>query len=267
MSTESTAAREPVDIPILDQGEGWLAVNKPAGLSIHESSYTGPCEQTLIGRLREQLGVRRLHAVHRLDHATSGVILLAFDPTTTAALAAQFESRQIAKSYLAVVRGHPPDQCAIDLPLSSGNGRGESKSALTLLRTLARLSLPIALSRYPQARYGLALAWPQTGRHHQIRRHLKHLAHPIVGDVNYGKGEHNRLFRQHFGIHRLLLHALALEFADPCSGAPRRIRAPLDSAFSRAVELFDVDLESLCHSTPPPDPLSCAAVPKPMELS
>lgn len=266
MSTESTAAREPAAIPILDQGEGWLAVNKPSGLSIHESSYTGPCQQTLIGRLREQLGVRRLHAVHRLDHATSGVMLLAFDPSTTAALAAQFESRQVAKSYLAVVRGHPPEQCAIDLPLSAGNGRGDPKPACTLLRALARLSLPIALNRYPQARYGLVLVWPQTGRHHQIRRHLKHLAHPIVGDVNYGKGEHNRLFRQHFGIHRLLLHALTLEFTDPCSSTPRRIRAPLDDAFSRAVGLFDVDLESLCRGAQPPDPLSFAAIPMPLEL-
>jgi len=225
-------------LDILARGEHWLAVNKPAGLSVHESSYTGPLQQTVLGILRHQLGQARVHAVHRLDHATSGVLLLALDARVAARLSAQFESRAVAKEYLAVVRGEPSDEFVVDHALAGADGRGATKAALTRFRTLARLRLPIPLLRHPEARYALIEAHPERGRHHQIRRHLKHAAHPVVGDVQYGKGEHNRLFRQHYDVHRLLLHARALHFVDP-DGAPVCVQAPLDAQFARVVALFD----------------------------
>jgi len=76
-------------------------------------------------------------------------------------------------------------------------------------------------------RYALVEARPRTGRFHQIRRHFKHLSHPLIGDVRYGKGEHNRLFRERFGLHRLALHALELAFEHPGTGEPLRIVAPV----------------------------------------
>lgn len=225
-------------IEIIAHSEHWLAVNKPAGLSVYESSYTGPREETLLGLLRQQLGVDRLHAIHRLDHATSGVLLLARDARTAAVLSGQFESRAVDKRYIAIVRGEPADAFEVDYPLSGSDGRGAGKPALTRFRTLARLRLPIPLARHPEARYALVEAQPETGRYHQIRRHLKHAAHPIVGDVKYGKGEHNRVFRQHYGVHRLLLHARGLSFLDPVDQRQISVEAPFDAAFAKALALF-----------------------------
>lgn len=225
-------------IEILAQTDCWLAVNKPAGINVYESSYTGPCEATLLGLLRSQLGRARLHAIHRLDHATSGVLLVATDARAAAMLSGQFESRAVDKRYTAVVRGDPADAFCVDTPLAGAEGRGEPKPALTEFSTQMRLRLPIPLARHPEARYAWVEARPHSGRYHQIRRHLKQAAHPVVGDVKYGKGEHNRLFRQHFGIHRLLLHARYLGFDDPISGARMEIEAPYDRSFQRALDLF-----------------------------
>ena len=227
-----------MQIEILAHNERWLAVNKPAGLSVYESSYTGPREETLLGLLRKQLDVDRLHAIHRLDHATSGVLLLARDARSAAMLSGQFESRAVDKRYIAVVRGEPADVFEVDHPLSGSDGRGAGKPALTRFRTLARVRLPIPLARHPEARYALIEASPETGRYHQIRRHLKHAAHPIVGDVKYGKGEHNRVFRQHYGVHRLLLHARGLSFIDPLDDSKISVEAPYDAAFTKALAVF-----------------------------
>jgi tRNA pseudouridine65 synthase len=103
---------------------------------------------------------------------------------------------------------------------------------------LARVELPIKLEKLPVARYSLVRAEPETGRYHQIRRHLKHLAHPIVGDVKYGKGEHNRVFRQHYDVHRLLLHAIRLSFNDPKTNERVEVTAPLDAEYERAIRIF-----------------------------
>ena len=189
--------------------------------------------------MRGQLGVGRIHAIHRLDHATSGVLLLALDARTAAVLSGQFESRAVDKRYIAVVRGEPAEQFDVDHPLAGADGKGAVKAALTRFRTLARVRLPIPLARHPEARYALVEAQPETGRYHQIRRHLKHAAHPIVGDVKYGKGEHNRVFRQ-YGVHRLLLHARGLGFTDPIDGSEVSVEAPFDAAFAKALALFDV---------------------------
>lgn len=225
-------------IEILHRSDSWLAVNKPTGMNVYESSYTGPCEATLLGLLRSQLGIARLHAIHRLDHATSGVLLVATDARAAAMLSGRFESREVDKRYMAIVRGEPAEEFVVEVPLTGAEGRGEPKAARTLFTTLARLRLPIPLLHHPEARYAWVEARPQTGRYHQIRRHLKHAAHPIVGDVKYGKGEHNRLFRQHFGIHRLLLHARYLGFDDPISGERVEIWAEYDAPFQKALDLF-----------------------------
>jgi len=235
MDSVSNAPRQ---LSILAQTEHWLVINKPPGLSIYESSYTGPREDTVLGLLRVQLRVDRLHAIHRLDHATSGALLVARDARSAAVLSGQFESRAVGKRYVAVVRGDPAAELfEVDHPLSGADGKGAVKPALTRFRTLARVTLPIPLARHPEARYALLEALPETGRYHQIRRHLKHAAHPIIGDVKYGKGEHNRVFRQR-GVHRLLLHARALTFIDPHTGDSVAVEAPFDALFDKALALF-----------------------------
>lgn len=238
-------------IEVLAQGERWLAVNKPPRLSVHESNYTGPREQTLLRCLREQLG-EKLHAIHRLDTATSGVLLLARDPAMAAELSQQFESRQVRKAYLGVVRGYAPDDSLVDHPLAGAEGKGPLREARTVVRRIAAVEFPWAIGAFPTARYSLVVTWPETGRYHQIRRHLKHLSHPLIGDVNYGRGEHNRAFRMQLAIHRLLLHAWRLHFTDPESGQPQAVVAPWDSEFQRIIErMTPVDWEAAAAE---PDP-------------
>jgi tRNA pseudouridine65 synthase len=212
-------------LQILHQDNSMVALDKPSGLAVHESEYTGPLEDTAISRARKKFG--DVFAVHRLDAATSGVLLLARSKQAAQKLSTQFESQTIEKKYLAVVRGWAPQEGVIDQALPDASG--VSKPARTTFRCLGRCALPVPMGRYPQARYSLIEATPETGRMHQIRRHFKFLSHPLVGDVRYGKGDHNRLFRDKFGLNRLLLHAWRIGFVHPTSGEKVELTAPLDN--------------------------------------
>jgi tRNA pseudouridine65 synthase len=169
------------------------------------------------------------------------VLLFALDEAVARALGAAFESRQVGKRYLAVVRGHPPERGEIDHPLSIlPDDRpfadfAEPRQARTLYRRLATAELPYRVDRYPTSRYALLELEPLTGRRHQLRRHLKHASHPVVGDATYGKGRHNRLFQTLFGCRRLLLACTELRLAHPASGAPLAIAAPLAEDFAEVV--------------------------------
>ena len=181
--------------------------------------------------LRDQLG-RKVWPVHRLDRATSGVLLFALDAETAAGIGRQIMARKVNKRYLAVARGFTDPAGRIDYPLSTGDRR-EDQPACTDYQRLATLELAIPIGRYPCARYSLLSVWPRTGRTHQIRRHFKHIFHPLIGDTTYGEGRHNRLFRMEFGCHRLLLHAIDLELQHPSSGGNLRLHAPLSGEFAR----------------------------------
>jgi tRNA pseudouridine65 synthase len=164
--------------------------------------------------LRDQLG-RFVYPVHRLDRGTSGALAFALDPTTARLLHSMFDEGRVHKRYLALVRGAPPDSGIIDHPIPN-KPDGPRVPAVTEFRRLATVG-----------RFSLVEAEPRTGRLHQIRRHLKHLGHPLVGDVNYGRGEINRLFREQYGLRRLALHARALSFDHPHTGALVAVRVPL----------------------------------------
>jgi tRNA pseudouridine65 synthase len=210
---------------VLHQDLSMVAFDKPSGLAVHESDYTGPLEDTAVAHARETFG--DVFTVHRLDAATSGVLLLARSKQAAAKLSHQFEAQSVQKKYLAVVRGWAPQEGVIDQALPDTNG--VAKPARTTFRCLGRCALPVPMGRYPQARYSLIEATPETGRMHQIRRHFKFLSHPLVGDVRYGKGDHNRLFRDKFGLNRLLLHAWRISFDHPGSGERVELTAPIDS--------------------------------------
>jgi tRNA pseudouridine65 synthase len=196
-------------------------------------------------RLRVQFG-RPVHLVHRLDRATSGCQLVAFDPVAAAALGAHFMSRSVAKHYLAVCRGWPQSQ-RIDHPLDGGPGKPEKKPAVTELELLATAELAQPDARHASSRYALVRCSPLTGRYRQIRRHLKHLSHHLVGDSSHGDGRHNRAFRM-AGIHRMLLHAESLAFPHPEDGRPLVARAPLDAEFRRALDFLGI----AWPASPPP---------------
>ena len=226
-------------LPIVFRDEHLVAVNKPSGLLVHRTALDRHETRFAVQILRDQTG-RRVYPAHRLDRGTSGVLLFAFDAALCARLAAQFESRQVEKTYLAVVRGHPGESGVIDHPLTRQfddyefrtDAPDTAQDAVTRYRRLALAELPYPVDRYPTSRYALLELAPETGRRHQIRRHLKHIAHPIIGDATYGKGRHNRLFGELFGCRRMLLACTALRLTHPVSGEPLRLVAPLQEDFA-----------------------------------
>ncbi len=219
-----------------------IAIDKPAGLLTHRSDIDRHETRFAVQMLRDQIG-QRVQPVHRLDRGTSGVLLFALDADTNRSLSAQFERNEVDKRYLAVVRGWPKESGSIEHALSrQHDAHGapikdrEPQQARTDYRRLACVELPAAVDRYPSARYALLGLTPLTGRRHQLRRHMKHIAHPIIGDATHGKGVHNRFFKQQFGCDRMLLACTELGFRHPLSGELVRIQAPPGDQFATVIE-------------------------------
>jgi tRNA pseudouridine65 synthase len=227
-------------LPILYRDEHLVAIHKPAGLLVHRSDLDRHETRFAVQLLRDQIGAR-VWPVHRLDRGTSGVLLFALDPETASRLGRQFEAQEVAKTYLAIVRGHPPEAGSIDHPLTrrfddreyAAGRAGEAQPALTHYRRLASVELPVAVDRYPSSRYALLRLHPQSGRRHQLRRHLKHIAHPIIGDATYGKGRHNRMFAERYGCGRLLLACTRLALSHPVGKQPLALDAPPEDDFQQ----------------------------------
>ena len=210
-------------------------VDKPPGVIAHESRLAGNETDTLVARARAVLG-QSAWLAHRLDRATSGCVLLGLDRALMAQLGAGFMERQVDKHYLAVVRGWPDPDGVIDHPLDGGPGKPERRPALTRFRTLATAELPVPVPPHASARYALLECRPETGRFRQIRRHLKHIHHHLIGDTSHGDGRHNRVFRQHLGVHRMLLHAWRLSFLHPATGERLTLTAPPGGEFALALQ-------------------------------
>jgi tRNA pseudouridine65 synthase len=238
--------RPPTTPLVIVHRDEWLcAIHKPSGLLVHRTPLDRGETRFAVQLLRDQLG-RHVHPVHRLDRGTSGVLLFALDRDVASALGAQFETGTVAKRYVAIVRGHPPAEGTIDHPLRrlrddgeferSDAAEGEPQRAVTHYRSLAVAELPHAVDRYPTSRYALLELRPETGRRHQIRRHMKHVAHPVIGDATYGKGRHNRLFSRLFGSDRLLLACVELKLTHPATGKPLVLTAPPADDFARIVD-------------------------------
>jgi tRNA pseudouridine65 synthase len=224
-------------IELVFEDDSIVAVNKPAALLVHRSSIAADETDFLLDRLQVQIAAP-LFLAHRLDRATSGVILLAKTRAIAGELGRQFMDRCVVKRYLAVVRGWPAAVGVIDYPLPDVRERGPRKVAVTRWRTLATTTVPIALGKYPEQRYALVEAAPETGRYRQIRKHFHHVSHHIVGDTSHGRGDHNGLWRMHFAMHRLLLHAWRLELSHPASGAALALTAPVDAVWDGVLARF-----------------------------
>jgi tRNA pseudouridine65 synthase len=224
------------ELPILYQDDVLVVVNKPSGLLVHRSPIDRHETRFAVQLLRDQLG-RHVFPVHRLDKGTSGALAFARDKATATALAEQFAGKQVRKTYVAIVRGWPEPEGVIDHPLDAVQDAyaptvdSAPKPCRTVYRRLATVELPVRVDRYPTSRYALVELEPETGRRHQLRRHLAHVSHPIVGDSTYGKGRHNRLFAERYGVHRLLLACIGLEFTHPATGATVRVQADAGPEF------------------------------------
>ena len=189
-------------VPILHHDARCVVVDKPSGLATHRG--WDDSEDALLQRVRDTVN-KYVYPVHRLDRGASGAVLFALDKVAAAAFSAAWPEAD--KRYLAITRGHPPEHVVIDHPVPRAPGE-ERVPAVT---EITRLDV--------FGRYALVEARPRTGRLHQIRRHLKHISCPLIGDVRYGKGEHNRLFRTQHGLHRLALHCAVLSVAHPDGGS------------------------------------------------
>ena len=234
----ASAEPDAVAVPVLYRDDCLAVVDKPAGLMAHASAMARGEEDFLVDRLRAQFG-RPVHLVHRLDRATSGCLLVAFNQATAAALGGSFMSRDVRKDYLAICRGWPEPQLLLDYPLDGGPGKPEKKPAITQFTRLGTAEIAMPSSAHETSRYALLKCSPQTGRFRQIRRHLKHLSHHLIGDSSHGDGRHNRNFRMN-GVHRMLLHAWTLGFNHPETGLPVWVTAPLDIEFRRALALLSL---------------------------
>ena len=236
---EHVAAPIPAALPVLYSDEALAVVSKPAGLMVHDSALARGETDFAADRLREQFG-KPIFLVHRLDRATSGCLLLAFDRETASALGKTLMSHEVEKDYWAVCRGWPAEQTfVVDHPLDGGPGKPQKKPAITDFEVLATCELALPSSGFDTSRYAWLRASPRTGRFRQIRRHLKHMFHHMIGDSSHGDGRHNRNFRM-LGIHRMLLHARRLAFVHPHTGERIEALAPVDAEFAKALALFDV---------------------------
>ena len=211
-------------IEILHRDERCVAVNKPSGVATHRG--WDDSDDALLQQVRDAVRLW-VYPVHRLDRGASGVTLFALDKEAAAAFCAAWPDAD--KRYLAITRGHPPEHLAIDHAIPKAPGEERVPAVTEVWR------------RETFGRYALVEARPKTGRLHQIRRHLKHISCPLIGDVRYGKGEHNRLWRERFHLHRLALHCASLSVAHPdgttlnvaCALAP-----DLDAALGAARAAF-----------------------------
>jgi tRNA pseudouridine65 synthase len=216
---------------ILHRDDHLIAIDKPPGLLVHRTGLDAGETRFAVQLLRDQIG-QPVWPVHRLDKGTSAVLLFALDAATASQLGRAFESGQdMQKTYHAVVRGWPADEGLIDHPLrrlpdDMRTEREEVQDAQTRLATLERYELPIPYGGFPTTRCALVELQPLTGRRHQLRRHMKHIAHPIIGDATHGKGPLNRAVAAFLGVQRLWLHALRLKLNHPVSEETLQIEAP-----------------------------------------
>lgn len=225
-----------VQLSILYQDQDFVAVDKPSGLLVHrtELSVERVSAMTL---LRDQLG-QWVYPVHRLDRATSGVLVFALSSEAARDLAMMFQERKVSKSYYAIVRGYVAESGEINKALQESEDK-DPVAALSRFQCVARVELSVAVGKkHATSRYSLVKVETETGRLHQVRKHLASVFHPIIGDTTYGDGRHNKYFRNELGVNRLLLHARELAFVHPRSRAEVRLKAPWPAEYNQLFERF-----------------------------
>ena len=234
-------------LEIIYQDEHLVVINKPSNLLVHRSWIDKEETRFAMQMVRDQIG-QYVYPIHRLDKPTSGVLVFALSKAVARQMSELIVEGGFKKEYLAVVRGYTEEEDTIDYALKEVLDKMTDKKAsqdkaaqeaVTLYKKLAQVELPFAVGRYATTRYSLLQLKPQTGRKHQLRRHMKHILHPIVGDTKYGRHEHNVFFREHFDCHRLLLHASKLSFIHPVLKREITLEAGLDDVFKRVIKIFE----------------------------
>lgn len=223
-------------LEILYQDSDIVAVNKPHGLLVHRSPIAADTDIFAVQLLRDQLG-QKVYPVHRLDRKTSGVLLFALNDETNRLMQVQFANGRVKKKYQAIVRGFTDDVGEIDYPLKKDDGT--IQEAFTSYVTLQRREVPFSIGKHGTSRYSLVELTPTTGRMHQLRKHMAHIFHPIIGDRPHGCNKQNKFFKDQYGMLTMLLHAAQLEFTHPVSGEVVKISAECQPEFLQMLDLLN----------------------------
>ena len=222
-------------LEILFQDNAIIAINKPHGLLVHRSPIAADASEFAIQLLRDQIR-QKVFPVHRLDRKTSGVLLFALNDEVNSILQAAFRNKKVKKKYLALVRGFTPESGTINYALTREDGKVQE--AVTHYSRSETFEIPVALGKYATSRYSLLEVEPETGRMHQIRKHLAHIFHPIIGDRPYGCNKQNKLFLEKWEMNTMLLHAKEISFLHPVSNETITIQAELNASFKSTLEMF-----------------------------
>lgn len=234
-----------IPLCIIYQDEYLVAINKPHGLLVHRSKIAMDVEVFALQLLRDQLG-RAVYPVHRIDRKTSGILLFAFSKEVEKLMQAQFYNNEVDKRYLALLRGFTDEDGKIDYALKKENGTPQN--ALTFYKTLAKTEIDLPFGGHNTSRYSLVEANPQTGRMHQLRKHFSHIFHPIIGDRTHGCNKQNKLFKEHWGLDTMFLHASHLRFIHPVTKLDIYISAPLQQEYLKVLDILllsHVDLSTI----------------------
>ena len=226
-------------LEVLYRDQHLLAINKPHGLLVHRSSIARDAEEFALQMVRDQL-MQHVFPVHRLDRKTGGVLLFALEEEISPQLQKLFASGVIDKTYHAIVRGYTEDQGEIDYPLRKDNGK--LQDAFTAYRTLQRAEIAVPSGKHTSSRYSLVEIIPKTGRMHQIRKHMAHIFHPIIGDRPHGCNKQNRMFKERWQMETMLLHASRLSFMHPVSNQKICLRANIQQEYSRMLHMMGFSL-------------------------
>ena len=221
-----------IDLQICYDDEHLIAINKPHGLLVHRTSMASNTNQFAVQELRNQIG-QHVYPVHRLDRKTGGVLLFAKDKVTNSLMQKQFADRKIDKTYVAITRGYTPEKDIIDYELT--NDKGQIQQAVTKYETVEYAEIPISSGKFSSSRYSLVRLFPETGRMHQLRKHMAHILHPIIGDRPHGCNKQNRFFKNEFDMTTMLLHARSLSFQHPYDNMRITISAPIQKEFLRMI--------------------------------
>ncbi|WP_143961048.1 pseudouridine synthase [Litoribacter populi] len=225
---------------ILFEDEHYIIIDKPSGMLVHRTKLAKhDVAEFAMQLLRDQIG-QWVYPLHRIDRPTSGVLIFAKSSEAASAFETQFSEKKIEKYYLALVRGFfSDDKVYLDYPLKKEESE-EMQEAQTSFWKIAQFEVPLPSSpKHPTSRYSLVKAFPHTGRTHQIRRHLGHLRNYIVGDTSHGDNKQNKFFRSQFDLHKLLLHALQVEFIHPFTKEKIKVEAPLPSYFQEILKKME----------------------------
>jgi tRNA pseudouridine65 synthase len=225
----------PLEIVYEDQ---WIiAINKPAGLLVHRSYIATNTDIYALQLLRDQVGYH-VFPIHRLDRKTSGILLFAKDKSFVQPFQEALSSSHSKKSYNAIVRGYFPNDRTVDYDLT--NDKGKTQSAITNFKLISITELDLPFGRFNTSRYSLIEAQPRTGRMHQIRKHLNHLRHPIIGDRPHGCNKQNKLFLEKWNLTKMLLHAKTLEIQHPYLNQNLSIKASSPQHFNQMLEVLNL---------------------------